>query len=149
MPPKPIRFAAEREIAAPPERVYAILADYREGHPSILPPAISDLRVIEGGQGAGTVATVTITLAGRATPATLRVTEPEPGRLLRETYDESGGVTDFVIDPVPGGCRVRIDSTLPAAPGPRGFIERFLTPRLLLPAYRDELSRLDRAATAG
>ena len=88
-------------------------------------------------------------LAGRATPATLRVTEPEPGRLLRETYDESGGVTDFVIDPVPGGCRVRIDSTLPAAPGPRGFIERFLTPRLLLPAYRDELSRLDRAATAG
>ncbi len=147
MPPKPIRIAAEREIAAPAERVYAILADYREGHPKVLPPAISNLRVVEEGIGAGTVATATITLAGRSSPATLRVSEPEPGRLLRETADETGAVTDFVVDPAPGGCRVRIETTLPAAPGPRGLVERLLTPRLLLPAYRDELGRLARAAT--
>jgi hypothetical protein len=147
LPVKPIRVVAEREVTAPAARVYAILADYREGHPRVLPPAISDLRVVEGGTGAGTVATATIRLAGRTAPATLRVSEPEPGRVLRETADENGAVTDFVVDPSPGGCRVRIETTIPAAPGLRGAVERLLVPRLLGAAYRDELGRLARVAT--
>ena len=46
-----IRVSAERTIPALVEAVYALLADYREGHPSILPPAFSDFAVLEGGEG--------------------------------------------------------------------------------------------------
>ena len=42
-----LRTAAERLIAAPPDRVYRYIADYREHHPRFLPPAFSDFRVEE------------------------------------------------------------------------------------------------------
>lgn len=116
MTSKAIRVAAEGEIAAPPGRVYAILADYREGRPSMMPPAIPNPRAIAGGVGDGAVATATVALAGRAASTTLRITEPEPGRALRETADENGALTGFVVDPAPGGCRVRIEISRPAAP---------------------------------
>ena len=42
-------------IKARPEQVYAVLSDYRMGHPAILPkPYFTSLTVDEGGQGAGT-----------------------------------------------------------------------------------------------
>lgn len=145
MPGKPIRVSAERRMAAPPERVYALLADYQAGHPSVLPPAIHDLRVVSGGNGGGTVATAVLTLAGRSSPLTLRVSEPEPGRVLRETADENGAVTDFLVDPAAEGCRVRIESAVPPGPGLRGSVERLLLPRLLRPVFEDELGRIARA----
>jgi uncharacterized protein YndB with AHSA1/START domain len=148
MPTKPIHVSAERTIAAPAGRVYALLADYGEGHPSILPPAIHDLRVVSGGVGAGTIATAVVTLGGRSTPVTLRVSEPEPGRLLRETADENGAVTDFVVDPAPVGSLVRIEMTLPRAGGLRGLVEGLLVPRLFRPVLRDQLERVARATEA-
>lgn len=43
-------------IGASPERVYDIISDYHEGHRAILPPQyFTDMTVIEGGKGAGTV----------------------------------------------------------------------------------------------
>jgi hypothetical protein len=49
----PIRVSAERLIPAPAPRVDALLADYRVGHPSILPPAFSDFTVLTGGRAPG------------------------------------------------------------------------------------------------
>ncbi len=49
-----LHASAERTIPAPAAAVYALLADYRDGHPRILPPAFSDLTVLQGGIGAGT-----------------------------------------------------------------------------------------------
>jgi hypothetical protein len=50
-----IRAAESLEIPAPSQVVYDIIADYREGHPRILPPEyFGRLEVDVGGRGAGT-----------------------------------------------------------------------------------------------
>jgi uncharacterized protein YndB with AHSA1/START domain len=49
-----LRIRAERSMAAPPERVYRCIADYRAHHSRFLPPAFSHFQVVQGGVGAGT-----------------------------------------------------------------------------------------------
>src|SRR5687768_7034189 len=71
------KVEAARVIAATPERIYGILADYRTGHPSILPPAFTRLEVEEGGYGEGTVFTMTMKAFGQKHDSRVRVTEPE------------------------------------------------------------------------
>ncbi len=60
-----ISVSAEREIAAPAERVYRILADYQHHHPRILPDAFSDFSVEQRGVGAGTIIRFQVTVGGR------------------------------------------------------------------------------------
>ena len=51
-----IHAEASDVIDARPEEIYAVLSDYRVGHPAILPkPYFTELMVEQGGQGAGTV----------------------------------------------------------------------------------------------
>lgn len=134
-----VLIEAERAIAAPGEVVYGILADYREHHPKILPPAFSDYRVEAGGHGAGTVVSFTLTLAGRSQPGRMRVSEPEPGRVLAEQSADPDLLTTFTVTPRPGGCVVRIRTRWSGA----GLLARLLVPRMLKPLYEDELNRLD------
>ena len=54
-----------RRVPAPPAEVYAILADYTEGHPHILPSAyFRNIEVEEGGVGAGTRIRFEMTVLG-------------------------------------------------------------------------------------
>ena len=138
-----VRASAERLIPAPAKAVYDLLADYREGHPSILPPAFSDFSVLEGGTGAGTRIRFTLSLGGRAQKTEGFVAEPEPGRVLTETYPAHGMVTTFAVDPDGAGSRLRIETTWAPRPGIGGFVERLLAPRLLRPLYRQELDRIE------
>jgi hypothetical protein len=140
-----IRVVAEGNVGAPAERVYGILADYRQHHPRILPPAFSDFRVDEGGVGAGTVIRFRLKAGGRTEDYRAVVSEPEPGRVLREDYPERSSATTFTVTPAGDACRVRIETTGQRA-GLRGVIERLLAPRVLAPLYADELARLDRYA---
>jgi hypothetical protein len=140
-----IRVVAEGNVGAPAERVYGILADYRQHHPKILPPAFSDFRVDEGGVGAGTVIRFRLKAGGRTEDYRAVVSEPEPGRVLRENYPERSSATIFMVTPAGDACRVRIETTGQRA-GLRGVIERLLAPRVLAPLYADELARLDRYA---
>ena len=142
-----IRAAAERSVAASPEHVYRILADYREHHPKILPPAFSNFRVEEGGVGAGTVINFDLKVGGQRHTYRQRVTEPEPGRVLTETDMSTGATTTFTVSPEGDGSRVRIETVYEGANGIRGLIERLLAPLLLKRLYADELKRLDRHAT--
>lgn len=106
-----LHVAAERTIPAPTDAVYALLADYRNGHPRILPPAFTDLTVLRGGTGAGTEIRFALDFAGRKQRVEARVDEPEPGRVLSETYLEKGAVTRFTVDPAGSPSRVRIETT--------------------------------------
>lgn len=133
----PARFSMERTIPAAPEALYALLADYREGHPGILPPAFSDYAVLEGGVGAGTHIRFQFTVAGRPRSMEGRVSEPEPGRVLEETYAD-GSITRFIVDPAGQGSHLRIETDWDAR-GLTSFVERLLVPRLLGPIYREEL----------
>lgn len=141
-----IRVSAEGPVDAPAERVYGYLADYRQHHPRFLPPAFSDFQVEEGGVGAGTLFRAKLTAGGRTRAFQMRVTEPEPGRVLAESDTASALVTTFTVTPEGDRSLVRITTTWPGAGGVGGFFERLFAPRALQRIYQDELERLDRYA---
>ncbi len=132
-------------IEAAPEKVYAVLADYHLGHPAILPSEyFKDLRVEEGGQGAGTVVRVRMSVMGVKRDLRLRVSEPEPGRVLVEADEEAGVVTTFTVDPLRGGeqSRVTIATDARISPGLKGLIERMVNPAITRRIYSKELQQL-------
>lgn len=96
-------------IAAPAALVYGIIPDYRMRHPRLLPPEyFGRLDVEAGGRGDGTRIRFEMTAFGRTNVATAQVTEPAPGRELRETL-ESGIVTSFLVEALgPAEARVTL-----------------------------------------
>ncbi len=143
--------SASARIPAPPARVYGIIADYRNGHPRILPDAFSDLTVEAGGVGDGTVIRFTMTLFGRRYEFRAAVTEPEPGRVLVErNTGANSAVTSFTVDRGDAAeeAVVTIRTEMPGRSGISGAIERFVTRRTMLRLYRDELARLAQVAAA-
>ncbi len=131
-------------IDSPPEAVYGVLADYRVGHPAILPkPYFAELMVEEGGQGAGTVFRLKMNVMGREFNYRPVVTEPQPGRVLVETDANASVVTTFTVEPTGSGqSRVTIATDSPASPGFAGLMERLLTPLITGRIYRQELRNL-------
>jgi hypothetical protein len=132
-------------VPAPPEKVYAILSDYRVGHPAILPrPYFRELAVEQGGQGAGTVLRVRMEVMGITQNYRLQVAEPEPGRILVEEDPEKGVKTTFIVAPLNGGQRslVTIATTSRTSPGFRGLLERLINPPVTRRIYRQELRQL-------
>lgn len=132
-------------IDAAPERVYAIIADYRSGHPGILPGEFSGLLVERGGSGAGTIIRFRMRVMGRTRSFRAAITEPEPGRELVETYlDSNEAVTTFTVRPDSSGSRseVAISTRFPVRAGLVGVIQRLLLTRYLRPIYRKELRLL-------
>lgn len=140
-----VRIEASQEIEAPPEAVYAVLADYRGAHPHILPkPYFAELVVEEGGRGAGTVMRVRMEVMGQTYRYHLRATEPEPGRILVETDIDTGQFTRFTVDPLEAGKRARVTiyTEMPASPGLKGLLEQIFTPMVTRGIYRKELNLL-------
>lgn len=140
-----IRVSAESDIAAPADRVYRVLSNYRDHHPRILPPAFSNFVVEQGGVGAGTVMRFDMTTMGRTQSARHRVEEPEPGRVLREIDLDRDLETTFTVTPKGDGSTVRIDTVWNEG-GLMGQVMKVLAPRVLSPIYREELQNLDRYA---
>jgi hypothetical protein len=141
----PIHVSAERTIPARAQSLYALLADYRDGHPRILPPAFSDCRVLYGGTGEGTHIQFNVRVGGKTRRMVGQITEPEPGHILEETY-EDGSVTRFTIDPVHNESRLRIETSAESRPGLAGLIERPLSRLLLSRLYREELDLIEKWA---
>ena len=142
--------SASAIIPARRERVYSLLANYRDGHARILPKQFSDLVVEQGGVGSGTVIRFRMTLLGKKQNFHATVTEPEPGRRLVETYsDPEGTVTTFAVDAgsAPADSRVTITTELPVRSGIPGSLEKMFATLMLRPIYRQELENLARVAT--
>jgi hypothetical protein len=131
---------AERTVESPPREVYAVIADFEHHHPHILPPAFSGVRVEKGGIGTGTVISYRMKVGGREYPCLARIDEPEPGRVLTESL-EDGTVTTFTVAPQAQGSLVRIETRYQRG-GVRGWIERLLVPRILVPIFKQELDML-------
>jgi len=137
-------------IPARRERVYALISNYRDGHPRILPKQFTSLIVEEGGLGAGTVIRFQLSVFGRKQTFRAAITEPEPGRVLVETnLDSNGAVTTFTVNPgtAPADSHVTIATELPVRSGFLGRMERTLSTLLLRPMYIKELENLARVAT--
>jgi len=138
------QFSASALIQAPPQDLYAIIADYHQGHPQILPkPPFVSLEVEEGGTGAGTVIRVQMRVLGQLQTFRSVVTEPESGRVLVETND-NGYVTTFTVEPRADGQQayVTIATEISGRAGILGALERRFVTRLLRPVYVKELEQL-------
>ena len=104
MQPPTYSVGASTRIAAPPDRIYGLIADYHTGHPSIVPKQFSNMRVEAGGVGAGTIIRFDLTMLGRRQSFRGIVSEPEPGRVLVEKYTEPNeSETTFIVNPEDGG----------------------------------------------
>ena len=134
---------AERTIPAPADTLYAYVADFREHHPQILPPAFSEFKVEAGGVGVGTVTSSRFALGGQTRTVRTRVSRVEPGRLIEEIVIDQSMTTTFAFTPNDRGTTVRIQTTWQPSKGPIGFLERLFAPRQLARVYADELSRLE------
>ncbi len=146
-----IKVKVEEVLDARPENVYATIADYRKGHPSILPKeSLYDLLVEEGGYGTGTIIRFKARVLGVEQSFHHRVSEPEPGRVLVE-QDIDGVqnvITTFRVIPVDEGkkSQVEISTTMNASPGLKGFIERVVISIFNPRIYRKELKLLEAVA---
>ena len=141
-----INITASAVVHAPAAQVYGIIADYREGHPHIVPPRyFRNLVVAEGGTGAGTRIHFEMMLFGQVQKTGSVVTEPEPGRVLVESTVDGLAVTRFIVDPQEDGktCRVTIDTDLKSM----GFIGNAFIRFLFRRIYREELALLAAHAT--
>ncbi len=130
-------------VAAPADTVYHYLADMRDHHPHFLPPAFSDFQVESGGVGAGTVTRFTMTAGGRTRQYRMKISEPEPGRVLTESDMDSSAVTTFTVSSQGDASHVQISTAWDGASGIGGVFERMFAPRVLRAVYADELKRLD------
>jgi hypothetical protein len=141
-----IHVEASDVIDARPEAVYAVLSDYRVGHPAILPkPYFEECTVLEGGTGAGTVIRVRMNVMGVKRQYRMTVSEPEPGRLLVETDPDAGVVTHFRVEPTGDGQQSRVTITTDSKPSPGfvGVMERLINPPISRRIYKQELAQLN------
>lgn len=141
-----LRASAERFIAVPAAQVYQCIADYHAHHPHFLPRVFSDLRVIQGGVGLGTVITFRMNAGGPTREFRAIIGEPDPGRVLTEEDRERSSITTFTVMPDARGCRVRIETHWQGDGGLAGLFERIVAPLYLKSLYSDELERLNHYA---
>ena len=134
-----LRVADSAVIDAPADVVYGIYRDYEVGHAAILPePWFKDIKVLEGGVGAGTKIWVKMSVMGQTRELTLDITEPEPGRVLEEFDPEQEITTRFIIDPInENQCKATIETV-----GDVNFLEKLVLPRLLKGIYSAEFAKL-------
>jgi hypothetical protein len=140
-----------KKMNFPPASIYAVLADYQHHHPNILPKQyFRELQVLEGGQGAGTRVLVRMRVMGVEREFQMSIAEPEPGRVLTETDEESGTYTTFRIEPVGNErSRVTIASRFTTGSGPAGWMERIVTGTITRRIYKEELQLLESYLRAG
>lgn len=131
-------------IQAPAAHIYDILTDYQEKHPAILPARyFKELHVVEGGQGAGTVIDVAMDVYGQTFNYHMTVTEPEPGRVLKEEDPYVGMATTFTVDPINNyESKITIHSVAKASAGVKGWIEKLMTPSIMRRIFREQLAQL-------
>lgn len=142
---KMIHAESSMIIEARPQEIYAVISDYRVGHPAILPkPDFGDLIVEQGGQGAGTVMRFSMKVWGRQFNYYQKVSEPEPGRVLVESDLEKNLTTTFRFDPVNGGQQTRLTITTDseASPGLPGLMESWFQPSIIRRIYKKELQNI-------
>lgn len=142
-------ITATRSVAAPAARVYNIIADYRNGHPRILPANFRNLQVERGGRGDGTVIRFEVHAFGRTQTVRQSVDEPEPGRVIAERDLDGPNVTTFTVDrgATDEESTVTIHTKMKSRAGWLGAIERATTRMFLQRLYRQELENLDAVAS--
>lgn len=146
-----LKISASAIIDAHADNIYSIIADYRHGHPQIIPPEyMYDLQVEKGGYGAGTTIRFKMKVLGVEQSLYQRVSEPEPGRVLVEQDVDSSQseITTFTVDPIEQGQKshVQISTVLNLPSGITGAIQKWLLSMIIPQIYKEELKLLEGVA---
>ena len=96
---------AQKDIAAPPDKVFQSLADYKQ-RPQWLPPNFSDYKVEKGGKGGGTTVTYRLKVGNRVRNYRMMVEEPLRGSALTERDANSSLATTWTVSRRDSGSRV-------------------------------------------
>ena len=135
-------------IDAEPEKVLAAVADYRTVRPKILSAHYRDYQVLEGGQGAGTVASWKL----QATKSRVRDVKANvdlAGHTVIEKDANSSMVTNWTVAPAGPGSSVTVKTSWQGAGGIGGFFEKTFAPLGLKKIQAEVLDNLKKAVEAG
>lgn len=130
-------------IAAAPDRVLAAVTDYNH-RGEILPPNYREYRVLEGGQGAGTVAEW-ILQATEKRSRNVHATVTVDGDTVTETDANSSMVTTYRVvaaNSAADQTTVTITTSWQGAGGIGGFFEKTFAPKGLARIYGELLTNL-------
>jgi uncharacterized protein YndB with AHSA1/START domain len=138
---------AQKVIAAPPDKVFQAIADYKQ-RPQWLPPNFSDYKVEKGGKGVGTTVTYRLTVGNRVRDYRITVEdhpplEPLRGSALTECDANALLMTTWVVTRQGDDSLVTLHTGWRDADGVGGFFERLFARAALKRVYADTLSRLD------
>ncbi|CAG7643499.1 SRPBCC family protein [Paenibacillus allorhizosphaerae] len=147
---KTYQVAVARMIDAPHEAVYRVVTDMKV-HLGILPKQFETLEVLQGGSGSGTVFHLNMNVMGVRSSLQMTVTEPVPGRVIREQDDTAGVTTTWTLKPSNDGrhCHVDLATEFPSKPGLAGVVERLLFPPVIRSIYHRELDNINVYLTTG
>ena len=122
-----VSAASSVTIDAEPAAVLAAVADYQNVRPKILSSHYSDYRVLEGGQGKGTVAEWKL----QATKSRVRDVKADvdvAGHTVIEKDANSSMVTNWTVAPAGTGSTVTVKTSWQGAGGVGGFFEKTFAP---------------------
>nr|WP_090278402.1 SRPBCC family protein [Mycolicibacterium komanii]CRL73870.1 polyketide cyclase/dehydrase and lipid transport [Mycolicibacterium komanii] len=114
-------------VDAAPEAVMSAVADYANVRPKILSPHYSDYKVLQGGEGAGTVASWKL----QATKSRVRDVKAEvdvAGHTVIEKDANSSMITNWTVAPAGQGSSVTVKTSWQGAGGIGGFFEKTFAP---------------------
>lgn len=124
-------------VNAEPAKVLSAIADYEGVRPKILSPHYSQYKVLEGGQGRGTVAAWKLQ-ATKSRSRDVRAEVDLAGHTVIEKDANSSLMTNWTVAPAGPGSSVTVKTTWTGAGGIRGFFEKTFAP-LGLRKIQDEV----------
>jgi hypothetical protein len=114
-------------VDAAPDTVLAAVADYANVRPKILSPHYSAYQVLEGGQGAGTVASWKLQ-ATNSRVREVKATVDVAGHTVIEKDANSSMITNWTVAPAGEGSSVTVKTSWQGAGGIGGFFEKTFAP---------------------
>lgn len=130
-------------IDATPEKVLAAVSDYEAMRPKILSSHYSGYRVLDGGQGAGTVAEWTLQ-ATKSRSRNVKASVDVAGRTVIEKDANSSMVTNWTVAPAGPGSSLTVKTAWQGAGGIGGFFEKTFAPIGLRKIQAELLGNLKR-----
>ena len=138
-----VRALTQRSVAATAEQVLDALGDYKGVRPQILPEQYSEYAVVEGGTGAGTVASWKLQATEkRVRPVRAAVTAPDAATLVETDANSSMVITWNVVPEGADASRVTVEAVWNGASGVGGFFERTFAPKGLNRIHDQVLAKL-------
>jgi hypothetical protein len=138
-----VKAGSSIEVAADPQRALAAVTDYTEVRPKILSAHYRDYKVVEGGQGDGTVAEWTLQATEKRV-RNIRAQVSVADNVVTEKDANSSLVNAWTVAPSGSGSTVTLETTWQGAGGVKGIFEGIFAPLGLRKIQAEVLANLKR-----